>query len=71
MPGVQHALKAQAYRRKAEMCASYAASARSSGDHDQLLRMRDGWIARAENEDWLDGLPPLPPAKALALPARA
>lgn len=71
MFGVQHSLKAGAYRRKAAMCASYAACARSDADRDRLLRMREGCLALAANEDWLDGLPPLPPAKAQALPVRA
>jgi hypothetical protein len=71
MLGVQHSLKAETYRRKAAMCNSYATCARSGDDRGQLLRMRDSWLARAANEDWLDGLPPTPPAKALALPARA
>jgi len=71
MLGVQHALKAGAYRRKAAMCGSYANCARSRDDCEQLLRMRDNWLSLAANEDWLDGLPPTPPAKALALPVSA
>jgi len=71
MLGVQHALKATAYRRKAGMCGSYADCARSGYDREQLLRMRDSLLARAANEDWLDGLPPTSPAKALALPISA
>jgi len=66
----QRSLKAQGYRRKAAMCDGYAACARSGADRVQLLRMRDAWLARAANEDWLDGLPPTPPAKALAVPLR-
>jgi hypothetical protein len=64
----QHSLKAQAYRRKAAMCGDYAVCARSSADRMQWLRMRDGWLSRAANEDRLDGLPPTPPAQALAVP---
>ena len=71
MLGVQHAWKAEAYRRKAAMCDSYASCARSGDDRGQLLRMRDSWLARAVNEDRLDGMPPSPPAKALALPIPA
>ena len=71
MLGVQHSLKAKAYRRKAAMCDTYAMSARSSDDRAQLLRMRESLLALAANEDWLDGLPPTPPAEALPLPARA
>jgi hypothetical protein len=68
MLGVEHALKATAYRRKAAICDTYATCARSDGDREQLMRMRDSLLARAVNEDRLDGLPPTPPAKALALP---
>jgi hypothetical protein len=71
MLSVPHSLKAEVYRRKAAMCDSYADCARSYDDREQLLRMRDNWLARAANEDWLDGLPPAPPAKALALPLPA
>lgn len=71
MLGVQHALKAETYRRKAAMCGSYAICARSDGDREQLMRMRESLLARAVNEDRLDDLPPTPPAKALALPLRA
>ena len=71
MLGVQHALKAEAFRRKAAMCDSYADCAQSGDDRGQLLRMRDSWLARAGNEDRLDGMPPPSPARALALPVRA
>jgi hypothetical protein len=29
--------------------------------------MQRSWLARAYNEDWLGGLPPIPPAKSDAL----
>ena len=62
-----HTAKAQLYRRKANACATLATCARSFSDQEQLLRMRDANLARAANEDWLDGLPPLPPASVNAL----
>ena len=61
-----HSLKAEVYRRKATTCGSYAVWARSSDYRDQWLRMRDSCLALAAKEDWLDGVPPAPPAKALA-----
>jgi hypothetical protein len=65
--------KAQAYRRKASTCDSLAGCARTTIDRDQLQHMRDAWLSRAANQDWLDGLPPQPPegANALAVPSRA
>jgi hypothetical protein len=71
MLGAHHSLKAKSHRRKAAMCRLYAEWARSSDDRDQLLRMRDSCLALAAKEDWLDGVPPAPPAKALAIPVPA
>jgi hypothetical protein len=36
------------------------------------LRMQRSLLGRADHQDWLDGLPPVPPArpKVLALPRR-
>jgi hypothetical protein len=65
--GVLHSVKAQAYRRKAATCQSYAACAQSGADRERLLRMRDGCLRLAANQDRLDGLPPIPPVAALAL----
>lgn len=62
-----HPLKAQSYRRKASTCDRLASCARSADDRASLRRMRDTWLARADKEDWLEGLPPLPPANASAL----
>jgi hypothetical protein len=61
-------LKAQTYRRKAATCDRFATCAHSASDRVELHRMRDSWLALAAREDWLDGLPPLPPANAKALP---
>jgi len=66
---VSHAVSALQYRRKAAMCESYAAFAQSIADREQLLRMREDCLARADKEDWLGGPPP-PPAQAMALPVR-
>jgi hypothetical protein len=63
-------LKASRYRRTAATCGTLAASAVSPADRELLLRMQRSWLDRAHHEDWLDGLPPTPPARsnALALP---
>lgn len=65
--------KAQAYRRKASTCDSLAGCAQTASERGQLQRMRDAWLSRAANEDWLDRFPPGPPANsnALAVPSRA
>jgi hypothetical protein len=65
-----HGAKASAYRRKAQTLGKLADCAQSISDHQRLLRMRDSCVALAANEDRLDDLPPLPPARALALPTR-
>jgi hypothetical protein len=63
-----HSAKASAFRRKAEVLGRLAACAQSAVDHDQLLRMQNGCLTLAAQEDTLDGLPPLPPARAAAIP---
>jgi len=59
--------KALKYRRNAASCSLLAASARSTHDRDLLLRVRESLLSRAYHEDWLDGLPPVPPAQSIAL----
>jgi hypothetical protein len=55
-------LKAQSYRGKARTCNKLAVWARSVPDCVRLQRMRDAWLSRAANEDWLNGMLPPPPA---------
>jgi hypothetical protein len=59
--------KAQQYRGRARACGRFAASAQSGTDRARLLRMRDACLMLARNEDWLEGLPPIPPANSSAL----
>ncbi len=69
MPRIDNLIRAKAYRAKAHSCNSLAKFARSSDDRAQLLRMRDGWSARADHEALIGGLPPMLPARALPVPA--
>ena len=62
-----HSSRAQEYRRKAKSCEQFAANAQSARDHDGLTRMRDSLLALAAHEEWLDGLPPTPPANVIVL----
>jgi hypothetical protein len=62
-----HSSKAQDYRRKAKSCEGLVAHALSVEDRDRVLRIRDSYLSLAANEEWLDGLPPTPPAHAVAL----
>ncbi len=66
-------LNASRYRRAAAACGTFAANAVSPADRVLLLRLRRSCLERAQYEDWLDGLPPVPPAKpiALAVPGRS
>ena len=64
----RHSLKAEQYRRKAAACARLTNCAQSVADRDRLSHMREAWLARAANVDWLEGLLPLPPANSNALP---
>src|SRR5512144_2631643 len=69
-PGTSKALR---HRREAAACGVFAANAKSAVDRELLLRMQRSLLTRAYHEDWLDGLPPVPPAgcNSLALPARS
>jgi hypothetical protein len=62
---------AQTYRRKAQTCDALVACARSDDEREPLLRLRDALLSRAAKEEWLDGLPPLPPVNSNALARHA
>jgi predicted nucleotidyltransferase len=70
LPETSKALK---HRREAAACGVFAVNAKSATDRELLLRMQRSLLTRAYHEDWLDGLPPVPPAgcNSLALPARS
>jgi hypothetical protein len=63
----QHSSKAMYYKRRAQTCGTLADWARSSADRARLMQMRASCLSLAAKEDWLDGLPPVPPASARAL----
>jgi len=65
--------KALKHRREAAACGFFAVNAKSATDRELLLRMQRSLLTRAYHQDWLDGLPPVPPAgcNSLALPARS
>jgi hypothetical protein len=64
--------KAMQYRRHAVACGLFAANARSAADCELLLHMQRSLLEHACHEDWVDGLPPIPPGQstALAVPRR-
>jgi hypothetical protein len=64
---------ASKHRRNAAACGLFAANARSAADRELLLGMQQSLLRRADHEGWLDGLPPVPPARprALAVPTRS
>jgi hypothetical protein len=59
--------KAVAFRRKAATCARLAQCARSAADREHFLCLNEACLEQAASQEWLDGLPPLPPANANAL----
>jgi hypothetical protein len=65
--------KTSRYRRDAAACGLFAANAKSAADREMLLRMRRSLLRRADHHAWLDGLPPVPPARprVMAVPARS
>lgn len=62
--------KAARFRRNAVACGILAANAVSSSDRSLLLRMQRSWLERAHHEDWLNEIPPEPPAGPNALALR-
>ena len=64
---------ASKHRGDAAACGLFAANAKSTADRELLLRMQRSLLRRADHQGWLDGLPPVPPArpKALAVPRRS
>src|SRR5205807_2746239 len=56
--------KASKHRRDAATCGLLAVNARSATDRDLLLSMQRALLGRACLEEWLDGLPPVPPARS-------
>jgi hypothetical protein len=65
--------KALKHRREADAYGVFATNAKSAADRELLLRMQQSSLTRAYHQNWLDGLPPVPPAgcNSLALPARS
>ena len=59
--------RATRFRGTAAVCGIFAASALSSADRELLLRMQRSWLDRARHEDWVNAMPPRPPAGSNAL----
>jgi hypothetical protein len=72
MSGSSESQQAAQWRQSAALCRVFAENAISPLDRDLLLRMRRARLARADHQDFVDGLPPSPPANsnALAVPRR-
>jgi hypothetical protein len=63
-------ITAARFRSNAVACGIFAVNALSPSDRVFLLRMQRSWLERAHHADWINGLPPRPPAgsRALAMP---
>jgi hypothetical protein len=59
--------RARRFRNNAAACGMFAANAVSLLDRARLVRMQRTWLERARHEDFVNGLPPKPPAGAKAL----
>ena len=70
MPEPSQFERATRFRNNAATLGMFAAHAVSLPDREHLLRMQRAWLERARHEDFVNGLPPRPPAgaKALAVP---
>jgi hypothetical protein len=70
MPEPPQFERATRFRNNAAACGMFAANAVSPLDRGRLLGMQRAWLERAHHEDFVNGLPPRPPAgaKALAVP---
>src|SRR5215831_21340533 len=58
---------ASKHRRQAATCGRFAANAQLAADRELLLRLQRSLLTHARYEEWVNGLPPLPPARATAL----
>jgi hypothetical protein len=54
-------------RLTAVLCGVLSAHAESAGDCETLSHLERSLIELARREDWVDGPPPLPPARSAAL----
>ena len=55
---------ASKFRRDAAACGLFAANAKSASDRALLLGMQRSLLGRAVHQEWLDGMPPVPPARS-------
>ena len=47
--------KSEEHRENARNCGELAAEAKDLPSKNRFRRMRDAWLALAEEQDWLDG----------------